>query len=66
MRQEEVTPLVPGQQALLKQGIVKVRDRIARGYRLAVQRFLFQATTIESLLNEIARWYDAEAYQNPT
>ena len=68
VRQEEVIPLVPGQQALLKQGIVKVREiELREAIAWRYNAFYFKQQPLESLLNEIARWYDVEViYQNPT
>ena len=68
VRQEEVTPLVPGQQALLKQGIVKVREiELREAIAWRYNAFYFKQQPLENLLNEIARWYDVEViYQNPT
>lgn len=67
VRQEQVTPLVPGQQASLKKGVVEVRNvELKEAIAWRYNTFYFKQQPLEDLLNEIARWYDVEVfYQNP-
>ena len=67
VRQEQVTPLVPGQQASLKNGIMEVKNvELKEVIAWRYNTFYFKQQPLENLLNEIARWYDVEIfYQNP-
>lgn len=60
-KDRHITHLVPGQQASLVNGQVEIKmvnleEAIAWRYEV----FCFKQRSLESLLNEIARWYDIE------
>lgn len=61
-----ITPLEPGQQASLINGRIQVRDiDLEEAIAWRYEAFCFKHRPLESLLNEIARWYDIEIfYQN--
>lgn len=61
-----ITPLEPGQQASLINGKIQVRDiDLEEAIAWRYEAFCFKHRPLESLLNEIARWYDIEIfYQN--
>lgn len=63
-----VTPLKPGQQALLLEEKIEVKEvDVDDAIAWRSNAFCFKKQTLESLLNEIARWYDLEVfYVNPS
>lgn len=66
-REGHISRLIPGQQAVLVGEQVEIRDvdteeAIAWRY----ESFSFKQRSLESILNELARWYDVNIfYQNP-
>lgn len=61
-----ITPLEPGQQASLINGRIQVREiDLEEAIAWRYEAFCFKQRPLESILNEIARWYDIEIfYQN--
>lgn len=62
-----ITRLLPGQQASLIEGQVQVKEvDVEEAIAWRYEAFCFKQRRLESLLNEIARWYDLEIlYHDP-
>lgn len=65
-KDKEIAHLVPGQQAALIEGKIHVKEvNIEEAVAWRNEAFCFKQRPLESLLNEIARWYDIDiVYQD--
>lgn len=66
-RAGHISRLIPGQQATLINEKIEIKETdIEEAIAWRYEAFCFKQRTLESILNELARWYDMDIfYQNP-